>query len=186
MTRLVLPSMPPDQQVAAGKALALVRWHRTVITIVSLVLGLSVLLLDRLVKIALVNRFVVENGQWPVEVTSFFNLVMVWNRGISFGLFQGEETARWLLVGLAAIISVVLVIWIWRAASLWLGLALGLVLGGAIGNAWDRFQWGAVADFFDAHAFGYHFWAFNVADVGISLGAGLLILHSLFARDQTS
>jgi signal peptidase II len=73
-----------------------------------------------------------------------------------------------------------------RAANLWVGAALGLILGGAIGNAWDRFLWGAVADFFDAHAFGYHFWAFNIADVGISVGVTMLVLDSLLARGRTA
>jgi len=175
---------------AASPALAskpdLARWRRVFILVTSLVLGLAVLQIDRLVKVALVNRFMVERAPWPVEVTSYFDLVMVWNRGISFGLFQSDETGRWLLVGLAGIVSLALVVWIWRAANLWVGVALGLILGGAIGNAWDRFLWGAVADFFDAHAFGYHFWAFNIADVGISVGVTMLVLDSLLARGRTA
>jgi len=189
--RLARPFMPPDEPTLAEKpALAgkpdLARWRRVFILVTSLVLGLAVLQIDRLVKVALVNRFMVEREPWPVEVTSYFDLVMVWNRGISFGLFQSEETGRWLLVGLAGIVSLALVVWIWRAANLWVGAALGLILGGAIGNAWDRFLWGAVADFFDAHAFGYHFWAFNIADVGISVGVTMLVLDSLLARGRTA
>jgi len=183
--------MPPDETRLADKPVIagkpdLARWRRVVIFVTSLVLGLAVLQIDRLVKVALVNRFMVEREPWPVEVTSYFNLVMVWNRGISFGLFQSEETGRWLLVGLAGLVSLALVVWIWRAANLWVGAALGLVLGGAIGNAWDRFLWGGVADFFDAHAFGYHFWAFNIADVGISVGVIMLVLDSLFARGRAA
>ena len=191
MTRLVRPFMPPDDTTtAASPALASkpdpARWRRVLILVTSLVLGLAVLQIDRLVKVALVNRFMVEREPWPVEVTSYFDLVMVWNRGISFGLFQSDETGRWLLVGLAGIVSLALVVWIWRAANLWVGVALGLVLGGAIGNAWDRFLWGAVADFFDVHAFGYHFWAFNIADVGISVGVTMLVLDSLLPRGRTA
>jgi signal peptidase II len=191
MTRLARPFMPPDEPTLAEKpALAskpdLARWRRVFILVTSLVLGLAVLQIDRLVKVALVNRFMVERAPWPVEVTSYFDLVMVWNRGISFGLFQSDETGRWLLVGLAGIVSLALVVWIWRAANLWVGVALGLILGGAIGNAWDRFLWGAVADFFDVHAFGYHFWAFNIADVGISVGVTMLVLDSLLPRGRTA
>ena len=175
--------MPPDDPAmgttaVVAKGALVARWRRVIIVVTSLVLGLAVLQIDRLVKVELVNRFVVEHAPWPVEVTPFFDLVMVWNRGISFGLFQSEETGRWLLVGLAGIVSLALVSWIWRAATLWVGSALGLILGGALGNAWDRFQWGAVADFFDAHAFGYHFWAFNIADMGISVGVFMLVLDS--------
>ena len=112
--------MPPDNSAGndaapVGMAALVARWRRLVIVVTSLVLALAVLQIDRLVKIELVNRFVVERAPWPVEVTSFFNLVMVWNRGISFGLFQSEETGRWLLVGLAGIVSLALIIWIWRA-----------------------------------------------------------------------
>jgi signal peptidase II len=171
--------LDPDSAFAEGAAR---RRHTPLV--LGLALAALIVVVDRIVKVALVGRFVQAGEPWPVEVTSFFNLVMVWNRGISFGLFQSDETGRWILVGLAAAVSLALVVWLSRAGSLWIATAIGLVLGGAIGNAWDRFVWGAVADFFDVHGFGYHFWAFNVADMGISVGVTMLVLDGLFARGR--
>jgi signal peptidase II len=177
----VRPPMPlnPDASLAEAEAR-----RRYAPLLLGGVLAAIIIVVDRIIKVALVERFVQAGEPWPVEITSFFNLVMVWNRGISFGLFQSDETGRWILVGLATAVSVALLVWLTRATSLWIATAVGLVLGGAIGNAWDRFVWGAVADFFDVHAFGYHFWAFNVADMGISVGVTMLVLDGLFARGR--
>ncbi len=120
-----------------------------------------------------------------VEVTGFFNLVLVWNRGVSFGMFQaGGEAGRWLLVLMALIVSIVLVIWLRRERRVLPRLAIWLILAGALGNVVDRVRFGAVVDFLDFHAFGYHWPAFNVADSAIVVGAALLVGDSLLgARD---
>ena len=91
-----------------------------------------------------------EQGAWQ-QVTGFFNLVMVWNRGISFGMFQSGETGRWLLVLFSTLVCLGMAIWLWRQNKFWPGLALGAVIGGALGNIIDRIWRGAVADFFDFH-----------------------------------
>jgi signal peptidase II len=120
-----------------------------------------------------------------IEVTPFFNLVLAWNRGVSFGLFNTEtDYGPMLLTGLAIIISLVLAVWLWRSASRYTSLALGLIIGGALGNVIDRLQHGAVVDFLDFHAFGYHWPAFNVADSAICVGAVMMVLESLFRPDQ--
>ena len=122
-----------------------------------------------------------------IEITSNFNLVLGWNRGVSFGLFnQDSAYGSYILTGVAVAITTGLAIWLWRATTHWAALALGLIIGGAIGNVIDRIQYGAVVDFLDFHAFGYHWPAFNVADTAIFIGAGLLILESLFIRDESS
>lgn len=116
-----------------------------------------------------------------VAVTSFFNLVLVWNRGVSFGLFDSDS--HWgpiVLSAFALAISVVLVVWLRRVGSRLPAVAIGMVLGGAIGNVIDRMRYGAVVDFLDFHAFGYHWPAFNVADSAISIGVGLLLYDGLF------
>ncbi|MGH6618907.1 MAG: signal peptidase II [Alphaproteobacteria bacterium] len=116
-----------------------------------------------------------------VAVTSFFNLVLVWNRGVSFGLFDSDS--HWgpiVLSAFALAISVVLVVWLRRVGSRLPAVAIGMVLGGAIGNVIDRMRFGAVVDFLDFHAFGYHWPAFNVADSAISIGVGLLLYDGLF------
>lgn len=116
-----------------------------------------------------------------IEVTPFFNLVHVWNRGISFGMFNTDSSwNRWLLPLAAAIIVIFLLSWLRRATHWLLVTALGLVIGGAIGNVLDRGIHGAVFDFLDVHAYGYHWPAFNVADSAITIGVGLLIVDSVF------
>ncbi len=111
-----------------------------------------------------------------IEITPFFNLVLVWNRGISFGLFNdGGVSGRWLLVALTAAIIIGLAVWLVRAQGRFLAIALGLVIGGAIGNMYDRIVYGAVRDFFDVHIGSHHWPAFNLADSAISVGVALLI-----------
>lgn len=118
-----------------------------------------------------------------IEVTSFFNLVMVWNRGVSFGLFAHEaEAVRWVLTGVALGITALMLAWLRRAERGFVALALGLVIGGAVGNVVDRLHLGAVADFLDFHLMGYHWPAFNIADAGITVGVALLIVDGLFGR----
>lgn len=121
-----------------------------------------------------------------IEVTPFANLVLVWNRGVSFGMFNtGSEAGPWILAGVAIAVSIFLLVWLFRQDGRAFSLAVGAILGGAIGNVIDRFAHGAVADFVDLHAFGYHWPAFNVADSAITLGAAALILDSLFHRDKS-
>lgn len=118
-----------------------------------------------------------------IEITGFFNLVLVWNRGVSFGMF-GMESA-WgpvLLSALALAISVGLVVWLRRVDNRLVAVAIGFVLGGAVGNVIDRVRFGAVVDFLDFHAFGYHWPAFNVADSAITVGVALLLFDSLFEK----
>jgi len=116
-----------------------------------------------------------------IEVLPFFNLVMVWNPGVSFGLFQsGSPWAPWILAGVAVVIVGFLLNWLRKAESRRVALALGLVIGGAVGNVIDRIMWGAVADFFDVHIGALHWPAFNVADSAIVIGAVLLVFDGLF------
>ncbi len=102
-----------------------------------------------------------------IEVTGFFNLVPVWNSGVSFGLLGNSETSRWILVGLALGITGFLLVWLVRAGTGVVVFALTLVVAGALSNVVDRVLYGAVVDFVDVHGFGLHWPAFNVADVVI-------------------
>ncbi len=113
-----------------------------------------------------------------IELLPFFNLTMVWNEGISFGLFHGMGI--WILVGLSLIITVVFSLWMLRSESWFQTVALALVIGGAIGNVMDRLRFGAVADFFDFHIGNWHYPAFNVADCGIVVGIALLVIDGIF------
>lgn len=118
-----------------------------------------------------------------IPVTGFFDLVLVYNRGVSFGMFGGAPS--WVpaaLIVFALLLSIALCIWMWRADTVLLGSALGLVVGGAIGNVIDRLIHGAVVDFLDFHVAGYHWPAFNVADSAITVGVAFLILDSLKSK----
>lgn len=117
----------------------------------------------------------------PVEVTPFFNLTMVWNEGISYGLFPADSAnEKYLLIGFSLVMALILTWWLFRADSRWLGLGLGLVIGGAIGNVIDRFLYGAVVDFFHLHAYGYSWYVFNVADAAIVFGVGAILIDAVF------
>ena len=117
------------------------------------------------------------------EVTGFFNLVLAHNRGAAFSfLSDAGGWQRLLFIGIAVAATAFIVVMLARHSSERLFSAgLALILGGALGNLWDRIVLGHVVDFLDFHALGWHFWAFNLADSAITVGAGLLILDSLRA-----
>jgi len=108
---------------------------------------------------------------------------MVWNRGVTFGLLSGDSPLNQALLAIAALaIAGFLVRWMARAENRAVALALGAVIGGAIGNVIDRLRFGAVVDFIDAHAWGWHWYVFNVADAAIVCGVGVLFADALFRR----
>jgi len=118
-----------------------------------------------------------------IVLTSFFNLVMVWNYGVSFGMLsEPGSDVRYFLMGVALVIVMMMSFWLYHATSRWVAAAIGLVIGGAIGNVIDRIRFGAVADFFDFHLYGVHWPAFNIADASIFLGVALLIWDSVVHR----
>ncbi len=147
-------------------------------------LAIAVLVLDQFSKIFLLS-YLVEQGGW-IKATSYFNLVIVWNSGISFGMFQTGEHGRWLLVGLSSLVCLGLIIWMWRQSRSWPVYALAVVIGGAVGNIADRIVRGAVADFFDFHLLGYHWPAFNIADSAITIGIVILLYDSFRPIDAVS
>ncbi|WP_136651115.1 signal peptidase II [Paracoccus aeridis] len=113
-----------------------------------------------------------------VEVLPILNLVLVRNRGISFGMLGGVMP-WWALTVVSLAIVAVLAAWLWRAQSRVLSVALGLVIGGALSNVLDRVRHGAVTDFLDFHFATHHWPAFNLADMAIVAGAALLLLDGL-------
>jgi signal peptidase II len=149
-------------------------------------LGLAVaavvVVLDQLTKWAVLSWL-----DRDVALTPFFNLVLVWNTGVSFGMFDsGGARAPWLLSGLALAVVVALLVWLQRVEHRLTAAGLGLIIGGAIGNVIDRMRFGAVVDFLDAHAFGWHWPAFNVADSAICIGAALLLVDGLLMHRHHS
>lgn len=120
-----------------------------------------------------------------VTVTSFFNYVMVWNRGISFGMFQDHGKSNYIFLVVSSSIILLLSYLMHKSRVKIESIGLGIIIGGAIGNIIDRIRFGAVADFFDFHYNGYHWPAFNIADSCIFCGAALLIFYSLFLEEKS-
>ena len=137
---------------------------------------LSIIALDQVTKLAILRRDVVDI--YPeMEITSFLNLVLVTNKGISFGLFSRYEIG-WLISILTIGIVVVLFIWMRKLERAILALPFSLIIGGAIGNLIDRLNRGFVVDFIDFHFFGWHWPAFNIADSAITVGVIFLLIAS--------
>jgi signal peptidase II len=152
----------------------------------ALIVTVLVIAVDQASKFWLID-VMRQNDFQTLPITSFFNLAMVWNEGISFGMLGGAaSTTRWVLVVFAVLVGVALLVWSRRTTSSLLGVAAGLIAGGALGNAIDRVIYGAVADFFDVHVAGYHWPAFNIADAGITVGVVLLLYDALLRRRQDS
>lgn len=121
------------------------------------------------------------------QVSPFLDLVLVWNKGISYGLFQQDSAlGRWLLVGFSCVVAIGLVIWLLRSTSHLIALSLGLLVGGALGNALDRAIFGAVIDLFSFHAYDFYWYVFNLADAAIVAGAAGLIYDSLFTSHKSA
>ena len=142
--------------------------------------GLSafVIVLDQITKYAVKQAFALHE---VVEITSFFNMLLVYNKGAAFSLLAdagGWQRGLFIAIALAASLWIG---WLLRqhAADKAFCLALALILGGALGNVIDRIAIGGVVDFLDFHAFGWHWPAFNVADIAISCGAVLLVFDAL-------
>ena len=125
-------------------------------------------------------------GRGTVRFGPFIDLVLVWNTGISYGLFpQAGPLGQWALLAVKAVAVVLLWVWLAHATSRLTALALGLIIGGAIGNAIDRGLHGAVADFvhFYITTWTFDWYVFNLADVGIVAGVIGLLYESLLAKD---
>ena len=122
-----------------------------------------------------------------IEVLPFFNLVLVWNRGVSFGMMQqADKYGPYILSVLSLAIAVGLFIWLMRSNVRLLTLALAAVIAGAVGNVIDRLTYGAVIDFLDFHAFGYHWPAFNIADSSIVIGIAIIAFDSVILEPKRS
>lgn len=152
-----------------------------------LVLGLVVaavtIVLDQAAKLWLLFDFDLETRA-PVRLAPFLDLVAVWNTGISYGLFpQNSASGQWFLLAVKAAAVALLAAWLSRAGTRLTALALGLIIGGAIGNAVDRLAFGAVFDFVLLHltteTFNFRWYVFNLADVAIVAGVIGLLYEAL-------
>jgi signal peptidase II len=147
------------------------------------IIALLGFIIDRISKWWFLDVFDLPN-KGVVEILPIFDVVMVWNRGVSFGFMSAsDDFGRWALVVMNLIIVGVLIYWLRSAKTSWLASAIGLVIGGAFGNIYDRVKFGAVADYFQFHWQDWYFAVFNVADSFIFIGAVLLIFNSTFGTD---
>jgi len=138
--------------------------------------------LDQAAKMALLYGagFIHMPEGAAVQVLPFFNLVMLWNPGISLGLFPASSVEGTVFLATFQMIAVgVLGWWLWSAHKAPVAIGLGMVIGGALGNLIDRLVYGKVADFIQLHAFGYSFYVFNVADAAITFGVVALLYDAL-------
>lgn len=118
-----------------------------------------------------------------LPITPFFNLVLTWNTGVSFSLFNSYGiTGTYILIGLTIAISLYFLWWLFRAESLLLGFGLGGILGGAFGNLIDRLQFGAVVDFLHFYYGSFSWPAFNIADTFITIGVGFIVIESFLTH----
>lgn len=123
------------------------------------------------------------NAERPEQaVTSFFNLVKVWNRGVSFGMFNNLADGKYIILAVNLSILSALLIWLYRNKIVYMTWAIALIIGGAAGNIIDRIMNNAVADFLDFYIGQYHWPAFNLADSAVFLGVVLLLLENYFVK----
>ena len=140
--------------------------------------ALVTLVIDQGHKLWMLFVFDIAKNQ-PVQLAPFLDLVMAWNSGISSSLLRADsDLGRYGLLALSLTVTAGLSIWLWRAPLKLTTVSLGLIIGGALGNAYDRFAYGAVADFFHFHVGSFSWYVFNLADVAIVAGVGLLLYES--------
>ena len=147
-----------------------------------LVVAAAALILDQGTKLLMLYAFdfIDMLPRENVPVLPFFNLVMVWNPGVSYGLFPASSPMGSVILALFSIVAVVgLGCWLWVSSRLTLCVGLGLVIGGALGNLIDRLVHGKVADFFHFYGLGYDWYVFNVADAAITFGVIALLYDAL-------
>ena len=144
-------------------------------------LAAVVVALDQATKIAMLGRL--GDDSPPKPLLPFLDLNLRLNRGVSFSFFaQQSKLGVDLLIAFTLAVTAALIVWLLRTRSLLAALAIGAIIGGAIGNVADRFAYGAVVDFLDLHAFGRHFFVFNFADAAINVGVALLLIEAAWGQ----
>lgn len=149
--------------------------------------GALTLVVDQANKLWLMNVYDIA-AHAPVRLAPVLDVVFARNPGISYSLLPAHSPgARWALVAFTLVATLGIGVWLWRTPTRLPALGLGLVLGGALGNAIDRFAYGWVADFYYFHVGGFHWYVFNLADVAIVVGVALLLVDSfVLARPATA
>ena len=145
---------------------------------IQFIILLIIFLIDRITKVYILN--IAENtGNVDIYINSFLNLFLVWNTGVGFGLFSFEESAVYNFITLIIVIINLIIIYLICKSKDIIGYFLLIILGGSLGNLFDRINYSAVPDFIDFNFKGYHWFIFNVADIFITFGIICLIFAEL-------
>ncbi len=146
-------------------------------------LALAVLAADQASKYWVLHGLHLQDGHFLV-LLPVLNFVLVWNHGVTFGMFNGPGEFNWIVLSIIAFAVVIFLgAWLWRTEKIFNILAIGAIMGGAVGNVIDRLRFGAVVDFIQAHLGVYQFYVFNVGDSAIVCGVIVLMAESLLRRD---
>ena len=150
---------------------------------IDLFLVLSIFLIDRVSKIYVISLYG-ENSSTELYVSKYLNIILIWNEGIAFGLFSFDQNNLYnLLTLIIALIAIVILIMIINSQG-FKKYALLMILGGALGNLFDRIIYKAVPDFIDFHIAEFHWFIFNVADIFITIGVIFMVLFELNSNNQ--
>jgi len=147
-------------------------------------LSIAIIFIDRFSKWWVLTHLTYQE---PLKIFPVFNLTLAYNKGAAFSfLHTASGWQNLFLGGLAFVVCAVILVWLYRQSrkDYWMNIALSLILGGALGNAWDRIRHGYVIDFLDFHLGEWHFAIFNIADSAICIGAFILLLHWIWGIKQ--
>ena len=149
--------------------------------ILNFIIIFFIFFLDRISKIYILN--LAENqGIIDITINSFLNIILVWNSGIGFGLFQFDETIAYNLITILILIINLIIIYLLFISDNFHKIIFSMILGGSLGNLYDRVYYSAVPDFIDLNYNGYHWFVFNVADIFITIGIFTLIFIEIFKK----
>ena len=136
--------------------------------------------IDRVSKILILKNFL-NNSSSEIYINSFLNFSLVWNSGIGFGIFQLEPNIFYLLISIIiTAINLILIYWMLTSSNYLESIFISIILGGALGNLFDRYYYSSVPDFIDLHYESFHWFTFNIADIFITIGIIGLIIIDLF------
>lgn len=139
--------------------------------------------LDRASK-EYVIKFFLSYQEPSYYLFPFLNLTLVWNSGMAFGLFESESNTYHIISAIIASVIIILITWLYKSTLLVEKIALSIVIGGAIGNLFDRIKYNAVPDFIDMHYRDFHWFVFNVSDIVITIGIILLLLSDILKKNE--
>jgi signal peptidase II len=141
---------------------------------------LVLFIIDRVSKILILKNFL-DNSSSEIYISSFLNFSLVWNSGIGFGILQLEANIFYLLISIIiTAINLILIYWMFTSSNYLESIFISIILGGALGNLFDRYYYSSVPDFIDLHYESFHWFTFNIADIFITIGIIGLIIIDLF------